>query len=245
MEEFEEAVATEEHDVPLKEAPSPESGAPPPVEGSLPRLVPDLSGKTIAIVGHGVSLKDAMSEALSLGSVSCLGDEVWAVDGMGGTIFNHRAFMLRPLDGAIDTPALLWVRNATTPVYSSKEQEGFPNVIRYPIEEVVAHMGLPYLNSSAACALAFAICGGAKRIKLYGLDAIGRERGCLEFLLAKAIHSTLSVEVSPSSVLFDNDLSPAEKLVGFSMLQDPLCSVVIDGRLTILTRSEIKARQAK
>jgi hypothetical protein len=207
--------------------------------------VPDLLGKSIAIIGHGVSLKDAMADALTLGSVSCLADEVWAIDSMGGTIYNNRTFYLRPLTSLADSPALSWIRDGGGVVYSCKEEANAPNVVRYPIEEVVQHIGLAYMNSSAACAVALAICGGAKKIKVYGLDATGKERGCLEFLLAKAIHSNISIEVSPSSVLFDNDIGPTERLVGFSLLEDPVCPVVLDGKLVVLARSLIKAKQVK
>jgi hypothetical protein len=208
-------------------------------------LCPDLSGKSIAIIGHGVSLKDAMADALTLGSGSCLADEVLAIDSMGGTIYNNRTFYLRPLTSLADSPALSWIRDGGGVVYSCKEEANAPNVVRYPIEEVVQHIGLAYMNSSAACAVALAICGGAKKIKVYGLDATGKERGCLEFLLAKAIHSNISIEVSPSSVLFDNDIGPTERLDGFSLLEDPVCPVVLDGKLVVLARSLIKAKQVK
>jgi hypothetical protein len=209
-----------------------------------PSLVPDLSGKSVAIVGHGVSLKDAMAEALTLGSVSCLADEVWAVDSMGGTIYNDRTFFLRPLTSLVDGPALVWIKGGGL-VYSCKEEQDVSNVVRYPVEDVIGRIGLAYLNSSAVCAVALAICGGAKKIKVYGLDATGKERGCLEFPLAKAIHSNISIEVSSNSVLFDNDIGPTERLVGFSLLEDPVCPVVLDGKLVVLARSLIKARQAQ
>ena len=66
-----------------EELPVPEFPPPPAEAAEPPSLVePGLAGKTVAICGPGVSIKDLFAEAAKAGGSHALADETWCVDAM-------------------------------------------------------------------------------------------------------------------------------------------------------------------
>lgn len=206
--------------------------------------IPDLSDLTVAICGPGLSIKDLMVDAVAAGGIRGVADEIWTCDALGGIVYSNRKFVMNSVAAILQDVRLKvmsdWISDdaeADTVVYSCDPAGETGWVHRYPIEEVLDHLNVAYLNSSAAYALAFALAGKAKRIKIYGLDFTGRQRANIEFLLAKAIHSGISLELCPSTTLLDNDIPLEARLYGFSSLPDPCVVVTENGKLTVKTQS--------
>ena len=197
-----------------------------------------LEGKSVAIVDVGVSCKDYVTEALAAGGQHAIADEVWAIDDMIGLISHDRAFSLRPLSSRDD---LSWVLTHPGPLYCSDNEEArgrFPGSVPYPLEEVLNSLGLAYLTSSAAYALAFAMMQGVQRVKLYGVDAL-EVRPCMEFLVCKALHAGITVQISGASMLMGSCLRPEDKLYGFCEKDDPPVPQRSEGaRIVLSDRSQ-------
>jgi hypothetical protein len=220
-----------------EELPKPEDAVEPP---SL--VEPGLAGKTVAICGPGVSIKDLFAEAARAGGSHSLANETWCVDSMGEMLNNDRTFHMSPVD-KLDDAAARWISSCRT-VYSSCTDERFPNVTTYPIERVIKVRNVAYFNSSAAYAIGFAIAEHVARIKVYGLDPpTAKERANVEFLLCKAIHNNIAVEISGSTTLLDNDVSHDKKVYGFCELEDPLVLTMLNGKMLLRRRSEVSVRK--
>lgn len=208
--------------------------------------IPDLSEVTVAICGPGISIKDLMADAIAAGGIKGLADEIWTCDALGGILYSHRKFVMSSVAAILKDTRLHvmseWISDEADPavIYSCDAAGETGWVQRYPVEEVLGHLNVAYLNSSAAYALALALAGRAKRIKIYGLDFTGRQRANIEFLLAKAIHSGISLELCPSTTLLDNDVPLEARLYGFSSLPDPCVVVTEDGKLTVKAKSSLQ-----
>jgi hypothetical protein len=180
------------------------------VEDNVTDLVPDLRDKIVAIVDVGPSHKDFVSAAIATGGGNAIADEIWAVDEMAGIIMHHRAFSMRPLEYR---KSWNWIADHPGPLLSSSESDTFPGCVRYPLERALEVVGVAYLTSSSAYALAFALLGGAKTVKLYGVDAMD-VRPCMEYIICKALHRGLSVQISASSTLMNSSTKAEDKLYG-------------------------------
>lgn len=229
-------ILLEGEEIPKPEDPSEATEEPPSL------VEPGLAGKTVAICGPGVSIKDLFSEASRAGGAHLLADETWCVDSMGEMLNNDRTFHLSPVT-KLDESAGRWICGCKT-VYSSCPDERFPNVTPFPIERVIEALNVAYFNSSAAYAIAFAIAERVGRIKVYGLDPpTARERANVEFLLCKAIHYNTAVEISGSSTLLDNDVPHDKKVYGFCELDDPFMLTMLNGKMMLRRRSEVSVRK--
>lgn len=208
-----------------------------------PSLVePGLAGKTVAICGPGVSIKDLFSEAAREGGSRALADETWCLDSLGALLNNDRTFHMSPVT-KLGEGESGWISTCKI-VYSSGRDDRFPNVIAYPIEKVMEFLNVAYFNSSAAYAIAFAIAERVGRIKVYGLDPpTAKERANIEFLLCKAIHYNTAVEISGSSTLLDNDVPHDKKVYGFCELEDPYVLTMLNGKMLLRRRSEVSLRK--
>lgn len=204
--------------------------------------LPSLQGKTVAIVDVGFSNKDFVSAAISAGGGHAIADEIWAIDEMGGVLMHHRAFSMRPLECR---PNWDWPKEHPGPLYCSikagkeDEEAPFPGCFGYPLRQAIHVLGVPYLTSSAAYALAYAIGRGVKTVKLYGIDAL-EVRPCIEYLICKALHRGISVQIGASSNLMDSSARPEDKLYGFRERGDPPVPRVVDDKLTIKRRFELQ-----
>lgn len=104
-----------------------------------------------------------------------------------------------------------WLPRHPGPIYTVALDERAPGLVPYPIVEVVAKIGVPYFNNTAAYAIGYAIASEVKKIELYGIDFSypddrhGAEAGraCCEFLCGMAVRSFgIEVQVSPSSTFW-------------------------------------------
>lgn len=199
--------------------------------GPSPEPEPSLENKTVAIVDVGSSNKDFVTAAIGAGGGHAIADEIWAIDEMAGILMHHRAFSLRPLECRTTWQ---WLKDHPGPIYCSSDEGVYPGCKAYPLEEALEALGVAYLTSSSAYALAFAIVSGVKTVKLYGVDAL-EARPCMEYLICKALHKGLSVQISAGSSLMNSSTKPEDKLYGFCERKDPPVPKMVDGRLTLVS----------
>jgi hypothetical protein len=177
-------------------------------------------------------------EAASLGGIHALAHETWAVDGLGGVIMHDRSFVIEPLHRRIE--AWAWLANDPKPVYTAQTDAKAPSGVVYPLKEVLGALGIAYLTSNAAYAFAFALASKVTKIKLYGIDNI-EMRCCLEFMVCKALHMGITVQISSSSKLMGSCLSASNKLYGFALEEDPIVPTTQDGAIVLVRRSTLAA----
>jgi hypothetical protein len=214
--------------------------------------VPDLSGKTVAIVAMGKShLEFTLAKTHSQPI-----DEIWAINAMGGVIFHDRMFMLDPasrfLDGeeAGSQTGLMRevLKRHPGPVYTCELDKRCPGLVEFPLEDVVNAVGTWYINNTVAFAIAFAIAAKVKRMMVYGVDFSYKGnvhfaeagRACCEFLLAKAIERGIEVGIAGSSGLMDTNVPPNEKLYGYHRLADQPVFSMEDGKFKQYNYSEVR-----
>lgn len=216
--------------------------------------VPDLSGKTVAIVAMGLSHKEFVLAKTHSQEI----DEVWAINAMGGVIYHDRMFMLDPAsrfldseDAGTQTGIMREVlKRHPGPVYTCELDKRCPGLVEYPLEEVVNSIGTWYLNNTVAFTIAFAIAAKVKKLMVYGVDFSYRGnvhfaesgRACCEFLLAKAIDKGIQVGIANESSLLDTNVHPKEKLYGYHRLNDTFVfTMEDDGKFKKHAYSEIAA----
>lgn len=214
--------------------------------------VPDLSGKTVAIVAMGKSHDQFVMAKTHSQPI----DEVWAINAMAGVIFHDRVFMMDPAsrfldsgDAGTQTGIMRSVLSQHTgPIYTCELDDRCPGLVEYPLEEVVNSVGTWYLNNTVAFAIAFAIAAKVKQIMVYGVDFSYKGnvhyaeagRACCEFLLSKATERGILVGVAQTSSLLDTNLPPHEKLYGYHRLSDPPVFSMQDGVFKKYPFSEVK-----
>lgn len=191
----------------------------------------NIEGKTIIVCGPGPSLAQLFAELPNLN-----GDEVWAADDVGKLMRYDRLFYMEHPDNVAD---MSWVLESKKPAYVCEARSD--NVTEYPIREVVDTMGLLYINSSAAYAVALAICRRAAKLRLFGLDfeSDPGKRGCIEFLICKAVHSAVNIEIPSTSLLLGNNLSMSDRLFGFKDCKDQFVMGHKDGKRCLMRVSEL------
>lgn len=195
--------------------------------------IPNLEGKTVAIVAMGLSHKDFILAKTHSQDI----DEVWAINAMGGVIFHDRMFMLDPASRFLDSEdagTQTGIMRETLkahrgPIYTCELDPRCPGLVEFPLQEVVNSVGTWYLNNTVAYAIAFAIAAKVKKLYVFGVDFSYKKnvhsaemgRACCEFLLSKAIERGIQVGIAPSSGLMDTNVAAQEKLYGYHRLSDP------------------------
>lgn len=128
-------------------------------------------------------------------------DPSWTLYGVNGTW----AFAPR-LDGILDLHAP-WIyeweamrrpaghvehlRSFAGPVYLIESRSDIPTSRAFPLDDVIRHVGRPYLTSSIAMAFGLAMMQGATEIGLWGVEMAtaseyADQRPCLEYLIGLA-----------------------------------------------------------
>ena len=213
----------------------------------------NLKGKEIAILWLGGSISEFVMSRIN----SQQFDEVWGINSIGAIFPVDRTFMMDPvsrfLDGekagkqtGIGREFLLDTPNKG-PIYSCVLDERVPELVEYPLEEVVTSLSFCYFNNTVAYAVAFAVAAEVKKITFYGIDFTYKQniafaeagRACVEFWCAVAVSRGVQIEVARNSSLLDTNVPENEKLYGYHRLEDPLVQSFIDGGLMITKQSEM------
>ena len=214
----------------------------------------ELEGKEIAVVGLGGSYMDYIMARIN----SRKFDEVWGINSMGAIIHVDRTFMMDPASRFLDdvkagtqtgvaAEFLLETPNKG-PIYSCCLDERVPEIVEYPLAEVITDVGYAYFNNTVAYTLAFAIAAKVKKINLFGIDFSYKKnihfaesgRACCEFWAAIALSRGIVVETARQSAFLDTNVPLNEKLYGYHRLDDPLVQYIEDGNIVVMKQSEYK-----
>lgn len=210
-----------------------------------------LEGKTVAIIGLGVSQVDF---AIGLEN-SREWDEIWCINSAGLVYPADRIFALDPAsrffdsdDAGKQTNAMIKLMSESdVPIYTCEEDPRIKNPIRYPVEEVCNATKCAYMNTTVAFAIAYALYNKVGRIDLFGIDFSYKQnmhfaeagRACVEFWISKCMSEDIIVGISGRSTVLDSNVPATEKLYGFHRLDKPLVAVPHEGRFIIGPFDEI------
>ena len=214
-----------------------------------------LKGKTVAIVALGGSFSDFVLSRMN----SQHFDEIWGINCIGGIFHVDRTFMMDPATRFLDdvkagtqtgmAKEFLLETPSKGPIYSCCLDERVPEIVEYPLEDVISATNFCYFNNTVAYAVAFAVAHEVSKIHMYGVDFSYKQnlhfaeagRSCVEFWCAMALSKGITVQVAPRSGLLDTDVPEDEKIYGYHRLDDPLVQRVINGSLVVSKRSQIEA----
>jgi len=208
--------------------------------------------KSIAIVGLG----NSFSEYILAKIRSETFDEVWAINSMSGVIYHDKCFMMDPPSRFLDTPnagkqtnimAERLKQKINVPIFSCTLDKRCPDVVEFPLQEVLQKTGYAYLNNTVAYSLAYAISEKVSDLHLYGIDFTHKAvnfaeagRACCEFWLAIAISKGIKVNIAHNSSLLDMNVPEDQKLYGYHRLDDPLVSSATNGSMLITRKSKLE-----
>ena len=216
-------------------------------------MLKKLEGKEVAIVAMGGSFSAYVLHRIN----SKKFDEVWGINSLGAVLHVDRTFMMDPASRFLDDVKaglqtgvarefLLETQNKG-PIYSCELDKRVPEIVEYPLEDVIKEVSFCYFNNTVAYALAFAIYSKVAKLYLYGIDFSYKQnlhfgeagRSCVEFWCSVALSRGIPVEVAPRSGLLDTNVPEEEKLYGYHRLDDPLVQRMVDGQLIISKKSKI------
>ena len=212
-----------------------------------------LKGKSIAIVGLGGSFSEYVLSRIN----SIRYDEVWGINSIGAIFHVDRTFMMDPASRFLDDikagtqtnvgrDFLLKTPNKG-PIYSCVLDDRVPEIVEYPLEEVIKKVELCYFNNTVAYAMAYAIAAKVGKIDLFGIDFSYKQnihfaeagRACVEFWCAVATKNGINIQVAQSSALLDTNVPDNEKLYGYHRLDNPLVQSVFEGSLMITPQKDL------
>ena len=207
--------------------------------------------KSVAIVGLG----NSFSEFILARIRSEKFDEIWAINSMSGVIYHDKCFMMDPPSRFLDTPnagkqtTIMADRlrsKLNIPIFSCTLDKRCPDVVEYPLQEVLQKTKYAYLNNTVAYAFAYAIANDFKELHLYGIDFTHKHinfaeagRACCEFWLAIAISKGIKVNIAHNSSLLDTNVPEDQKLYGYHRLEDPIVSTTTQGSMLITRKSKL------
>jgi hypothetical protein len=215
-------------------------------------MIPDLSGKKVAIVAMGKSHNQFVLAKTHSQPI----DEVWAINAMAGVIYHDRVFMMDPAsrfldsdDAGTQTGIMRSVlASHPGPIYTCELDSRCLGLVDFPLEEVMNACGTGYFNNTVAYAIGYGIAAKVAEIHLYGIDFSYKGyvhfaeagRACCEFLLAKAMERGIKVGIAQGSSLLDTNEPIASKLYGYHRLAEPLVVGIEDDKFVTKKYSEIK-----
>lgn len=208
--------------------------------------------KSVAIVALGNSCSEFLMAKIRSESFN----EVWAINSISSAIFHYKVFMMDPpsrfLDGEFagkQTNAMKerLITKLEIPIFSCVLDDRCPDVVEYPLQDVLQKTKYAYLNNTVAYALAYAIAYKTTELHLYGIDFSHKNvhfaesgRACCEFWLAIAISKGIKINIASSSSLLDTNVPDDEKLYGYHRLDDPIVSTTTQGSMLITKKSKLE-----
>tara|TARA_R100001079_G_C4416950_1_gene138033 strand:+ start:36 stop:761 length:726 start_codon:yes stop_codon:yes gene_type:complete len=207
--------------------------------------------KSVAIVALGNSFNEYILARIRSESF----DEVWTINSMSDVIYHDKCFMMDPPSRFLDTPKAGKQTNVMTkrlkkkmnvPIFSCTLDKRCPDVVEFPLQEVIQKTGYAYFNNTVSYAIAYAIAQNTTDLHLYGIDFTHRDvafaeagRACCEFWLAIAISKNIKIHIAHSSSLLDMNVPDDQKLYGYHRLDDPLVSTSTNGSMLITKKSKL------
>ena len=208
--------------------------------------------KSVAIVALGNSFNEYILARIRSEKF----DEVWTINSMSGVIYHDKCFMMDPPSRFLDTPnagkqtnimADRLRQKINIPIFSCTLDKRCPDVVEFPLQEVIKKTGYAYLNNTVAYSFAYAISQEVSELHLYGIDFTHKAinfaeagRACCEFWLAIAISKGIKVNIAHNSSLLDMNVPEDQKLYGYHRLDDPLVSTATNGSMLITRKSKLE-----
>lgn len=208
--------------------------------------------KNIAIVALGNSCAEYMMAKIRSEKF----DETWAINSMSSVIYHDKVFMMDPPSRFLDTPNagkqtdIMSERlkaKLNIPIFSCTTDDRCPDVVEYPLQEVLQKTGYAYLNNTVAYAIAYAVAQKVGSLHLYGIDFTHNNvafaeagRGCCEFWLAIATTKGIKINIAHNSSLLDMNVPEDQKLYGYHRLEDPFVSTTTQGNMLITRKSKLE-----
>ena len=202
-----------------------------PAPAQKPLIVP----KHVTILGLGPSLEAYLDIAKRLGGRHAFCDEVWGINAVAGVVQCDRVFHMddvriqeirakaRPQSNI--ARMLDWMRHHPGPIYTSRAHPDYPGLVEFPLEDVVNDLEHPYLNNTAAYALAYAIHLGVEKVTIFGCDYTYPDahdaeqgRGCLEFWCGMAAAKGIKLAMPKVTSLMDACYPQQRRLYGYDTL---------------------------
>tara|TARA_R100000388_G_C7213782_1_gene145031 strand:- start:25 stop:789 length:765 start_codon:yes stop_codon:yes gene_type:complete len=214
----------------------------------------NLKGRNIAIVALGGSSSDYVRSRI----VSNKYDEVWGINCIGAILHVDRTFMMDPASRFLDdikagkqtgiAKEFLLETPNKGPIYSCCLDERVPEIVEYPLYDVITKTDIAYFNNTVSYALGYAVAAEVGKVNIFGVDFSYKEnihfaeagRACVEFWCAFAISKGIRIDVAPTSGLLDANVPEDEKLYGYHRLEDPLVQRVQNGQLIIAKKSKVE-----
>jgi hypothetical protein len=204
--------------------------------------------KSVAIVALGNSFHEYILAKIRSEKF----DEVWAINSMSSVIYHDKCFMMDPPSRFLDTPNAGKQTNSMAdrlkaklgiPIFSCCLDERCPDVVEYPLQEVLQKTKYAYLNNTVA----YAVAQEVTDLHIYGVDFTHKDvafaeagRACCEFWLAIAVSKGIKIHIANSSSLLDMNIPDDQKLYGYHRLDDPLVSTTTQGELLITKKSKLE-----
>jgi len=207
--------------------------------------------ETVSIVALGQSKQIFIHETIRTGNPRGVADEVWTINKLGPCLKHDLLFRMDDLREfypinrhkyidqrgnhvGVHDSFMDFLKNHDKPIVTSKAYPEFPMAIEYPLEDVINTIGLDYIRTTPAYALAFAIHIGVKKVRIYGCDytypndryAAEAGRANLEFLIAVAIYHGVDVWIAHTSTLMDKSMISNENFNPFYGYKDHVDCVV-------------------
>ena len=211
-----------------------------------------MKNKSVAIVALGNSFNEYILAKIRSEKF----DEVWAINAMSAVIYHDKCFMMDPPSRFLDTPNAGKQTNImadrlkaklNVPIFSCELDERCPDVVEFPLQEVLQKTKYAYLNNTVAYSFAYAVAEEVTELHLYGIDFTHKDvafaeagRACCEFWLAIATSKGIKINIAHSSSLLDTNVPDDQKLYGYHRLEDPVVSTVTQGSMLITRKSKLE-----
>lgn len=175
------------------------------------KIVPE----RLAIVGLGGSSLSYVQEVDSVGNRFSKFDEVWTMNSYCNVIQSDRLWHMDNVavqrlrsDNVKVQGMLEAMKKYQGPIYTSILDKEYPQMVQFPLFEVIDKMGSIYYNNTSAYAIAYAVWLGVKQISLYGMDftwpglnEAEEGRGCVEYWIGQGSARGVRFNVVPTSSL--------------------------------------------
>ena len=177
--------------------------------------------RSVAILGLGLSLKTYIDLAKGLGGRHKIAEETWGINAIGDVVQCDRIFHMDDVRiqeiRAEANPTgniagmLGWLKKHPGPIYTSQVHREYPGLVEYPLADVLnSCAGQRYMNTTAACAIAYAVHIEVQRIMCFGMDFTlpnsyhaEQGRACVEFWLGFARARGIDIVCPKESSLLD------------------------------------------
>ena len=113
-------------------------------------------------------------------------------------------------------------------IYLPEATPGIPNLVLFPVDEILERVGRRYMTSVIAWQMGLALLLKPRRVGLWGVDFRSAteyefERPCVEYLMGRLEGEGVEVVVPPEAAMLNQDLN--SPLYGIEELKTPLADM--------------------